>query len=232
MNRPSDQDDDDVVLEPSPIPPPAVPGAPAATAVPDALASPAAPAEGPSPEQLAAIEAARKQFGRVRRAAGVAKISGWSLAIFAALTILTGFSHLDALALGVALGAVAYAELMGARGLRNINDRAPFHLAINQATLTVILVFWCIYRITGVMTGPGALATQIDPNSPVLASVQSIDDLTATLTAAIYGVMLVCVLFVQTCMILYYATRRAAVRRLQHETPQWVLNLLCTAAGR
>lgn len=186
----------------------------------------------PTAEQLAAIEHARRRFGRVRRAATVARFSGWSLAIFAGLTILTGFMHLDVLALGAALGGIAFVELRGARAFRRLDDRAAWLLAANQAALAVLLVGWCLYRIVGVLVGPGDLARQLDPGSPVLRSAQSIDQLTATLTALIYGVMLAVVLCVQFGMVVYYATRGPGIRSLRRETEPWVLEFLGAAAGR
>ena len=48
-------------------------------------------------EQMQAITAARQRARKVRRASGVAAFSGWTLAFFAAVSILSGIFSLRAL---------------------------------------------------------------------------------------------------------------------------------------
>ncbi|MHC4766382.1 MAG: hypothetical protein ACYTF2_14895 [Planctomycetota bacterium] len=79
-------------------------------------------------EQLVAITQARRQGRKISRAATVAAVSGWTLAVFAFLTLLFGLFSLTSLLLGVGLGIVAYIELRGSRELRRFDETAPRRL--------------------------------------------------------------------------------------------------------
>ena len=125
----------------------------AAERVPDApRAVPAEDATGGTPgqqhvgltgEQLHAISQARWQGRKISRAAGVAAFSGWTMAVFAFITLLSGLFSFVSLMLGVGLSIVSYYELGGSKRLRALDDTAPILLGFNQIALLAIIVLYC-----------------------------------------------------------------------------------------
>ena len=75
--------------------------------------------------QLQSIANARRQARKISRAAGVAAFSGWAMAFFAAISIISGLFSLPALALGLGLSVVAVVELKGSKRLRAFDLAAP-----------------------------------------------------------------------------------------------------------
>jgi hypothetical protein len=79
------------------------------------------------------------------RTAGVARFSGWTMAIFAGLTIAGSLcGDIGALLLGIGLGVAAFNELRGARLLRQFDARGPRRLGYNQLGLAGLLVVYAI----------------------------------------------------------------------------------------
>src|SRR2546430_17396613 len=101
----------------------------------------ASPAKiGPLPQHLEQIAEARLRGKAIRRAATLAALSGWSLAIFAGITFLTGLFDPPTWMLGAGLGLVACVELRGARDLRRVQVRATKRLAWNPLFLGATIV--------------------------------------------------------------------------------------------
>ena len=84
--------------------------APTVTAAPAPPATPA-PSGGLTAEQMQTIQLARTNGRKVTRAARVATFSGWTMATFAAITLLSGLFSLPALLLGIGMAIVAKIEL-------------------------------------------------------------------------------------------------------------------------
>ncbi|MHC5005240.1 MAG: hypothetical protein ACYTJ0_19220, partial [Planctomycetota bacterium] len=114
-----------------------------------------APAPGLTPEQLEALHSARRRGRAVSRAAIVAAISGWTLAVFAFITLLSGIFSLPALLLGIGMSIAAWVELRGARGLRRLDLCAPRQLGCNQLCLAAMLCLYGGWGIISTITGPG-----------------------------------------------------------------------------
>ncbi len=109
-----------------------------------------------TPEQLEAIGLARHQGRKIGRAASVATFSGWSMACFAGLTLLSGlfFFSLPALLLGIGMSVIAYVELRGARRLRRFDLGAPRQLGLNQIALGVLLFGYGLWGLLHALFGP------------------------------------------------------------------------------
>jgi len=131
--------------------------APAGAPVAAATTPTTTPAHGAplTPEQMRAITLARQRGRRIGRAAVVAAVSGWTLAFFAFITLLTGIFSLPALLLGLGLGAVAFVELRGWRGLRLLDERAPRMLGFNQLALATLISAYAAWGMWQAATGPG-----------------------------------------------------------------------------
>ena len=90
---------------------------------------------------MQALSKARVQVKKVRRAARVASVSGWSLAIFGALTVpFVLFGSLSSLVVGLILGAFAYNELRGGAMIGALDPRGARRLGFNQLGLAVAYV--------------------------------------------------------------------------------------------
>ena len=94
---------------------------------------------GLSPEHRAQIVAARKLGGKLRAAGIVAAVDGWTLGVFAVLTILFSLTSPVALILGAGMLAVSYFELRGSGDLKRLDLRAPRILTLNQFALGTML---------------------------------------------------------------------------------------------
>ena len=152
----------------------------------------------------------------------VASISGWSLAIFAGLTLLGGLFDRSALFLGAGLGLAGYFELSGARELRRLNPRAPARLAKNQLLLGAIIASYAGYQIVTSLLGRGPLASD-DPQ--VAQILGSFDSLARTLSASFYGAVAVIGLSVCGFTAYYYASRRKHLDRFIQSAPAWIIDL-------
>jgi len=199
---------------------------------PPASCAPAAPtpvAGAITPEQLSALAAARERARRIRRAALVAAISGWMLAVFAGLTLLSALFSPSAAVVGLALGGVAVIELRGAARLRRFDLRAPLHLTFNQIGLGVLVLLYCGWGIYRGITAPSMYEAHMGMTG-MSETLGSIDRLHRVVTVGVY----VCVGMIGclSCGLtsVYYFTRRPHIAKYLRDTPAWLIETLRTAA--
>lgn len=188
------------------------------------------PPNGPlSESDLGVLSQARRRLRKVRRAAGVATLSGWTLAFFGALTCLgVIFGDVTALILGVLLCACAANELRGASMLRALDERAPGTLGWNQIGLGVLIVAyagWSLYRATRepALASMGGTTGDADLDRMVTS-------LTTTITYAFYAGLAGVGVLAPGLTALYYFTRARHLRRALHDTPRWAVQTLRAAA--
>jgi len=205
------------------------------TAVPDEVgtvvtdSAPAGVSAAPSgltPEQMQALHAARRNGRKIARAAAVATFSGWTLVVFASITLLGGIFGLPALLLGIGMAVVARIELRGARGLRRAEPGAPGRLALNQLALGAMLCLYGAWCIFAAVTGPGPYDEQIAAGGEVAEMIQPIAALHMLVSVLVYGGLIVGGLIGTGCTSLYYFTRRGHVNAHIRKTPAWVLETL------
>ena len=79
----------------------------------------------PTAIHLEQITAAKNLGTKIRRAISVANFSGWTIAIFAILTFISGIFSLPALLLGAGTEIIAYYELRGAGEMKRLDRTAP-----------------------------------------------------------------------------------------------------------
>ncbi len=187
----------------------------------------AAPNDGAiSLEQLQAITVARHQGRKISRAAMVAAISGWTMAFFAAISLLTGLFSLPSFLLGIGLGVVAFVELRGARGLRAVDLNAPRTLALNQLGLLVLVIAYAGWGVVTALVGPGPYDEQIAAGGAIAESLAPIDQLTRTIKVAIYAAVIGGSVLAQGCGSAYYFSRRRHMTAYLQSTPKWVVETL------
>jgi hypothetical protein len=188
------------------------------------------PPSGPlSTEHLKAIADARVRGKKIRRAANVAAFSGWTMAIFAVITLAGGlFGDLIALILGALLAVITVNELRGAAKLRRFDPSGPILLAINQLVLAAVIFFYGAYMLGYTLRHPllGGDAQLADLNQLGV----DFSELSRTLAFVLYGGVALFGLLGPGFTALYYYSRRRLVRKMHDETPEWVIAAL-RAAG-
>jgi len=188
--------------------------------------SPISSAPGPlSAEHLNQISDARKRAKKILRAAGMAAFSGWSMAIFAALTLAFAFmSDWSAWAIGIGLAACAATELRGCALLRKMEPRGALVLGWNQVFLAVLITAYALWSLYSTSKNP-ALGAMVrgtgDPQIDAMAK-----ELTTVVTWALYGTMAVVGLVVPGLTAIYYFTRAPLVTKFRRETPEWVMEVI------
>lgn len=183
-----------------------------------------------SPEHLRAIEEGRTRSKKVRRAAAVAKGSGWTLAIFAVITLIgAAFGDVTSLVMGAALGGLAFNELRGGRMIARFDAKGASVLGGNQLMLGAAIVAYSGWSLYSATKDPALarLAGGSTGDADVDATVQSIANFA---TYGLYGTLAVGGVVGCGLTALYYYTRARIVRQLIEETPTWVLDTMRAAA--
>ena len=188
-------------------------------------------AHGLSAEQLETIALAQRHARPIMRAASVAAFSGWTSAVLAGLTLLTGFGSVSAMAVGAALGVVGMIELRGGKGLRRFDAKAPRRLALNQLALFTILFLYCGFSIITTVKGPNPYDEYMSAGADVANAIRPIARLHTTVTVAFYGLVIVGSAAAQGCGAIYYLTRARRLTDFMAATPPWAVQALQAAAG-
>lgn len=184
-----------------------------------------APAGPLSPAHIAQLNEARARSRKVRRAAAVAAVSGWTLAFFAGITLLFAvFGDLVSLILGVALAVCATCELRGGAALRRLDPRAAKRLAVNQLVLGVIIVAYSGWSLNSALHDPKLASLSGGSGDPQID--QTIQQITMAATWGLYGTLAIFGVLGPGLTAWYYASRGAVVRRFISQTPAWVVETM------
>lgn len=172
-----------------------------------------------TPEQLSALEDARERAKGILSAAKVAAFNGWTIGIFAALTVLLGLTSPLLLALGAGMGVVARNEFRGRSLLRAFDAQGPRLLARNQFGFMALVVAYCTWSLLRTYTNP----------DPQWAQLQELAGLEAGyiqgLAAWGYGAAILLTVLFTGLNARYYARRTAMLERYLEETPTWVVQV-------
>jgi len=191
---------------------------------------PAPPESGLSEAQIRGISEGRIRARKIRRAVAVARISGWTLACFAALSLLGGLFGLRSLLLGAALAGIAWTELRGAKGLSQFDPLAARRLGFNQLILIVVIAGYSIWGMLEAVLGASQYAEMTQAGGPGAQTYEAIDRLTKVVTVAFYITVMVGAAVVQSLTAAYYFTRAKHIRAYVAGTPEWVVRTLKAAA--
>jgi hypothetical protein len=194
------------------------------TAVP-AIPIPAAALPPPqlSPEHLQQLAVARQAARKVRRAAAVASFDAWTIAIFAALSLVTSLTEPSGLLLCVGMIAVAVVEFRGAAALKRLDPDAARTLGFNQLALATMLILYALWRLHAEMSGPSPYAAYTAGDPDLAQMLGPVESLTRTIALAVYGAIIVVALFAQGGLAAYYFTRRQHIDAYLRQTPEWIL---------
>jgi len=185
---------------------------------------PPLPTPGLAPQQVSQLLEARDRGAALRRACFVATFDAWMIAIFAALTGLTGLFSLPSLILAMGMGWVAWREFQGARQLRCLHPRAARMLAINQVCLAAMLIVYALWQgYRGMIADPVSAAAGADPQLTQMLA--PIDQLGKLITLSVYAGLVFVAIFVQGGTALYYFTRESRLAAYLVQTPNWITEL-------
>ena len=179
---------------------------------------------GLSPEQFRQIAAARQRGAKIRRGVAVALFDGWTIAVFAGLTLIGGLFHWVGLLLGTGMAAVAYVELKSVKRLRQLDPRAASALAWNQVFLGSILLAYALYSLWKIFSGRSELSTRLAAYPELASLAIDVDGLTRAIGLLVYGTLIAVAVFGQGGTALFYLSRRKHIESYLRETPQWILD--------
>ncbi len=178
-----------------------------------------------SPEQQRELAEANRRARKVRRAAKVATFNGWSIGIFAALSLPFALFSVTALVMCLALAGVAYNEFRGRKLLDRFEPCGPRALGWNQLVFMGVLIGYSLWNIYLAETGPSPYAEQLKATPELGSMLGSIDDLYTSVTLAVYGSLIVFSVIFQGLNALYYFTCEKHLHSYLNQTPDWVVNL-------
>lgn len=184
-------------------------------------------ADGPlSPAHVRELAESRTRAKKVRRAAAVAAIDGWTTGVFGAVALIGGIWSVPALALGLGLVFAAVNGLHARRALLRFEPKAAPRLALNQLIVAVFVAAYCAWNIQLSLSGratAGTITATGDPNVDALMA--GVEDLARNISVMVYSAVIVLTALVQGLTGLYYMTRRRYVEAYLRETPQWIVRL-------
>jgi len=183
-----------------------------------------------SDAQLTMISDAQRRVRTLRRASVYAAISGWTLVVFAALSLLGALSSMSSLLLAIALGAIAWSELRGSRALTRFEPHAPTHLCLNQIALCVVVVLYAGWKIIAALTGPGRYDAYGNQPEQVTGMLESISNLERIVMVAVYSLLIVGTMIAQSLGAIYHFTRARHLHSFLRESPGWTVEVLRRAA--
>lgn len=208
---------------------PTLEGAPLLTDISPIAPTTTQPAAPLSPDHFRELADTRCAAAKVRRAAGIASFSGWSMAVFGAITLVGGvLGDVVSLVLGIGLGAIAWNELRGSAKLKRFDPSGARVLGFNQIGLGALIVAYAAWSLK-VNLGSSSLASLseagLDPSQQAM-----IGDIAKLVTYAVYGGLIIVGFIVPGLTAWYYFSRGRIVRRFIDRTPPWILDTLRAAA--
>jgi hypothetical protein len=172
-----------------------------------------------SPEQKEALEDARKRAAGFLGAAKVAAFNGWTLGVFAALTIPFAIHSFSALFLGVGMAVVARNEFKGRGMLRRIDPAGAHLLGRNQVGLMCLVIAYCLWSMYGAYAHPDLqIQQQLDLVGVPPGTVRS-------LTVIVYLGLIGTTVIFQGLNARYYFVRVKRVEAYLRRTPEWIVEL-------
>lgn len=197
--------------------------------------NPPTPTPGMTPEQVRMVREAKARTKKIRRAASVASFNAWTLAIFAAISLVIAlWGDVTSMVMTVALGVPAFIEFRGAAMFRQVEPRAPEMLGINQLALTGVILAYCGWNAYAAMALQPA-ATPVNSGSAEVDAMYA--DMTASmskslgpLVAGLYAVVGVLAAAGTLVNAWYYFSRKPILEKFIAETPEWVVETLRAAS--
>jgi hypothetical protein len=183
-----------------------------------------------SPDHQQELLTANVRAKKIRKAAVMAAFNGWTLAVFATVSLPFSLWSWSARLLEIGLIVVAYNEFRGRNGLRRFDPAATALLGWNQLGLWAVLVGYSVWSIAEALIMPNPYEQALGADPELAGSMLgSIGDLYRAITLAVYGGMIFGTTLMQGWNAWYYFSRREHVEAYLNATPAWVLDVQRTA---
>ncbi len=179
-------------------------------------------------EQIYAIEAARGRMKKIRRAVAVARFDAYSLAFFAVVTLLFGYSSPSAIFVGLGLGAVAFVELRATPMLLQLEPRAAVILGWNQVALMAVLI---LYSLWNLLVPPVAPPMDADTKEALKSVGMDITDMVSQANHLFYTVLIALSVAFQGYSAIFHFRRKKLIEEYLIETPDWISHMQRTGIG-
>jgi hypothetical protein len=173
-----------------------------------------------SPEQIRQLADARSAGRTIRWCIGMASFDAYTLAIFAVISLLTGYNSLPGLFIGFGLGIVAWVEFRALRDLRLLMPEAVRHLGWNQLGLAGVLIVYGMWNLLG--PGQNTITDALNAAGADADMRQQIQGMAQMINGLIYGGLIAIAIFVQGGTAIYYLSREKNVRAYVDQTPDWI----------
>ncbi|GMV06831.1 MAG: hypothetical protein AMXMBFR53_31060 [Gemmatimonadota bacterium] len=172
-----------------------------------------------SPEQVRALEEARGRASGILKASKVAAFNGWTVGIFAVLTLLFGLGSPVLLLLALGMGVVARNELRGRDLLRRFDPAGPLLLTKNQLGFMGLIVAYCAWSLFRTVANP-------DPQWAVLEELAGLEaSYVQDLVVSGYLAAILLTVLLVGLNARYYHRRKAMLDEYLAATPDWVVEL-------
>jgi hypothetical protein len=177
-----------------------------------------------TPEQQNALEQAGDRARAFTGAAKVAAFNGWSVGIFAAVTLLFGLFDLTALVVGVGMAVVARNEFKGRAGILRTDPTGPGLLWKNQLGFMGLIIAYCLWSIYRIVAHPDPLMAELTAEVTQLLG-EDAEELVRSLSLTVYQAVIAGTVLFQGLNALYYFRRVAMIEGYLRDTPDWVSEL-------
>ena len=182
-----------------------------------------------TPQQLAELETARRAMRPIKRAIFFAHTDGWSLAVFAVLSILIGLSSVTAILIGTALGIVAYVELSTIPKLKKLDPTAPKILAYNQLGLAAVLIIYASWNLLFPPTASSvmnSLGPELGGSAGDLSAIGGqVDSIFSMAVHLIYLALIAVAFLAQGSLAYAYYRRIGMIKAYLATTPEWIVQM-------
>lgn len=188
-------------------------------------------APGFSPQQLEELADARRRSGTIRTAVLIALIDGWSMAVFAGLSMLCGiFSPLN-LVVGAVLGIVAWVELTAVSRVKRLDPTAARTLGFNQLALAGLMIGYAAYHLMSPSAvSQGMLGAAGSPADLAAAGID-VEKLERRIRWIVYGAVIAVAVFAQGSLAVYYLSRGKKIRAFVADSPPWIVQMYRAGYG-
>lgn len=166
----------------------------------------------------------------------MARFDGWTIALFALLTLAFGFNSVAGVLMGLAMGGVAFVELRAAGRLQRLEAGAARTLGLNQLLLATVLSIYALWSIRQVMAGHDGLAEAIaaEPQLSELLNGDTLGDVKSIVRQVmllVYGGLIAVAVLGQGGLAMYYFSREKRLRDHLSRTPPWIVSMQKTGVG-
>ena len=184
-----------------------------------------APAPGLTAEHLQQLAAARELGAKIHRAVILARINGWTTAVFSGLTVLGSLLSPGGLLLGLGMGVISWVEFRGAAGLRRLDRTTPGKLALNQGVFALMLFLYGAINLILIWNNPNPLAGEAGADRQLAEMLAPYEGMAKSVYLAVYGGIILAALTGPALIAVYYWSRRKYIEAYLQQTPAWIQQL-------